>query len=177
MVAYVRGVQAAAFRAGWLLNAEPTQLILTADSAASAAVTCPETWLRLRAYREPYRAAVCALAAAELGVEDMLELRLCDVEPDGSAVAHAGARVELPAGSHPFMRAQLEVRHLEGAGLAEGLFVEAGGTPTRPRRLALALRSALVELGVAILSQQAVPARLDTTRWMKRWGISIQRLT
>ena len=82
----------------------------------------------------------------------------------------------MPAGGAPFLRAQVALRTLEGARPDDTLFADQDGQPFRRRMLALAPRAALTELGVATLSQTAVPARLDATRWAKRWGISLQRL-
>ncbi len=141
MVTAVRATQAAAFRHGILLNAEPVQLFLTAERAGAAAITSPETWRRLRAYREPYRGAMCALAAAELGVDDVLEIRLADVAADGTSVTLSGKRCDVPAGGAPYLRAQVALRTLEGAGPGDTLFADEDGVPIRRRMLALALRS------------------------------------
>jgi transcriptional regulator with XRE-family HTH domain len=55
MLIEVRGVQVAAHNADWLVSADVTRLVATAQNASAAAVHSPHTWRRLRAYREPYR--------------------------------------------------------------------------------------------------------------------------
>lgn len=175
MVTVVRATQAACLRAGWLLNAETTQLFLTAETVAAASAVSTDTWRRLGAYREPYRGAVCALAAAEVGVDDMAALTCGDIDPDGRHVAVNGAQVAVPAAARVFLRAQAAWRSYAGAAGTDVFFADEDGAPLRARVLAQAVRDPLYELGVALISQKVVPTRIDGARWTKRWGISVVR--
>lgn len=147
----------------------------SADQAAASAVTAPTTWRRLAAYREPYRGAVCALAAVGLGIDDMCELACSDVDAAGTQVTFGGTAMDIPAGAEVFVRAQLLWRSYFGAEPTDLFFADEHNHLLARRLLSQALRDPLLELGVPLISQQAVPARLDSGRWANRWGVSIVR--
>lgn len=148
MLSVLRAVQAAAFRGGWLVSMALNRLVVSAKRASAAAIHSPGTWVRLRAYREPYRGAACALAAAEVAPDTMTGLRLGDIDAEGVAV-RPGARhpgVQLPAGAEVYLRSQLWYRRMQGAADDDLLFVGDNG-PMRPRYLGDAIRAALSDVG------------------------------
>lgn len=175
MLVVVRAVQAAAHRSGWVVSVELSRLVVTAERAAAAAVHSPHTWRRLRAYRQPYRGAACALVACELALEPVLGLTLADVGEDGKVVAVAGKKVKVPVGAELYLRAQVAYRRIQGATEEELLFATEDG-PMRAKSLADAVRNALTELGVPLYSQQVERAELSAKQWAQRWGISVQEL-
>jgi hypothetical protein len=142
-------------------------------------VHSPGTWVRLRAYREPYRGAACALAACELDLEAMGVVRLGNVAPDATSVTAdlPGCLrvVEVPEGAEVFVMAQLIYRRLQGAGPRSLLFANEDG-PLEARYLANAIRCPITEVGVPLYSQQVERAELDAKRWANRWGLSVQEL-
>ena len=119
--------------------------------------------VRLRAYREPYRGAACALAAAELAPETMTSLTLGQVDPEGTSVTPSDrpAPVEIPQGADVYLRAQLWYRRLQGAGDSDLLFAGDSG-PMRARYLADAVRCPLGEVGVPLFSQMVDRAEIDS---------------
>lgn len=161
------------------MNADLTQLIVTADHASAAAIHAPQIWQRLAAYREPYRGAACALAAAELSIDEMLGPSCADVDPEGTAVTvrRGGKtdRVGVPAGAEVYLRAQLAWCAIQGALAHEPLFAKKE-EPMRSRFISYALRAPIVELGIPLLSQRAEKVRTDHARWAKRFGLSAQEL-
>ena len=177
MLTAQRAIEAAAFRAGWLVSVELDRLVVTADRTSAAAIHSPQTWRRLRAYREPYRGAACALAAAELAPETMTSLALGQVDPEGTSVTPSDrpAPVEIPQGADVYLRAQLWYRRLQGAGDSDLLFAGDPG-PMRARYLADAVRCPLGEVGVPLFSQMVDRAEIDSKRWANRWGLSVQEL-
>lgn len=180
MLIEVRGVQVAAHNADWLVSADVTRLVATAQSASAAAVHSPHTWRRLRAYREPYRGTACALVACELALETIASLAVADVAGEGTAVAvkrTAGSSedVSLPEGAELFLRAQVIHRQIQGAGATDLLFATEDG-PMRPKYLANAVRAAVTEVGVPLYSQQVERAEIDPGRWARRWGLAVQAL-
>jgi len=176
MLVVVRATQAAAHRSGSHINADLTRLVLTAETAARAAVSSPQTWKRLRAYRDPYRGCACALAASKLGLDEMVALTVESVEADGSAVLVDGAPVAIHSGAQLFVRARRLVRVNAGATGGAPLLADETGAPMRRRVISAAVRVALLEVGVAIASQRSVPTRTDGTAWMSRWGLSVGSL-
>lgn len=179
MMTVLRGIQAAAFRAGWLVSVELARLVATAERAAAAAIHSPATWVRLRAYREPFRGAACALAACELSLDAMSLMTLADVAADGSNVqADTGGgvvTVEVPEGASIYMRALVQHRVIQGASEDDLLFVR-DDTTLESKYLADAIRCPITEVGVPLYSQQVERADLDPKRWSRRWGLSVQEL-
>jgi hypothetical protein len=176
MFCVLRAIQAAAFRAGWLVSVELDRLIVTAENAAAAVVHSPQTWVRLRAYREPYRGAACALAACEICLDSVLALVLGDVDADGRVVRVGGTSVKVPEGAEVYLRALLWQRRLQGAGSSDLLFADDDG-PMRAKYLADAIRCPIGELGIPLYSQQVQRAELDSLRWSRRWGLSVKALS
>lgn len=129
MIVSIRAMQVAAFHAGWLINADVARLVVTATKANTTTVHSPETWRRLAAYRDPYRGAVCALAAADIAVTEMTSLRCDDIDPGGKLVNverdEGTVRAEVPAGADVFLRAQLAHRSSQGADGDALLFADA----------------------------------------------------
>ena len=179
MVVRVRGIQAAAHRAGWLVSAVLPRLVVTGEMASRAAVHSPSTWRRLRAYREPYRGAACALAALDLSVQTISGIRIADVGDGGLnvEVPMAGGRVVLavPGGADLYLRAQVAHRLIQGADVDELLFATEEG-PMTPKHLADAIRAPITEVGVPLYSQTLERVELDPKRWAHRWGLSVQEL-
>lgn len=175
IVVEVRGLQVAGHHAGWLVSADVDRLVATAQTAPAAAVWSPRTWRRLRAYREPYRGAVCALVARQLPLDAVSAVTLDDVAADGSVVTVDGEQVDLPPGADLFLRAQVVYRRIQGATGPDLLFATEAG-PMATRYLADAVRAVLGDLGVALFSQQVERATIDPKRWARRWGLAVQAL-
>lgn len=179
MFTVVRATQAAAFHAGWLVNADVVRLVVTAETASRAAIHDPDTWRRLRGYRDPYRGAACGFAAADIAITEMQAVTLADVAHDGATatVARDGSTVtvELPAGSRVFVRAQRVHRVNQDAEDTDLLFADQD-EPMRDRFLVNALRAPILEIGVPLLSQATNWTRVDSKRWATRWGLSVQEL-
>lgn len=175
MLTVVRAIQAAAFTAGWLLHADLARVLTTADTAARAAVTNPANFTALAAYREPYRPVACALAALDLSTTEMEALTLDDATPTGDAITVGGKVTPMPAGTSTYLRAQLALRHLEGAAADDPLLGGPSGA-YRDRTLVNAVRAAINDVGVPFISQTLSRATIDNRRWTHRWGISLQEL-
>jgi hypothetical protein len=179
MLTALRAIQAALFRSGWLLSVDLIRLVVTAERAARAAIQSPATWVRLRAYREPFRGAACALAASELSLSAIGALSIGAVEADGSGVRVERSGevtvVRVPEGAAVYLRAQLLYRAIQGASDGELLFANDEG-PMESRYLADAIRCPIGEVGVPLYSQQVDRADLHPVRWGLRWGLSVQEL-
>ena len=177
MTVAVRAFQAASYHANWLVSVDLVRFIITAETAEAAAVHAPTTWTRLRAYREPYRGAACALVACDLGIETLLGVRVGQVAADGVTVSSAGVGRELavPGGAAVFLSAQRWYRLLQGATSDELLFAE-GDAAMGAKYLADAVRAPVLEIGVPLYSQRVARAELDPKQWTRRWGISVQEL-
>ncbi|MDA8309626.1 MAG: hypothetical protein M0Z46_03270 [Actinomycetota bacterium] len=179
MLIEVRALQAAAYSADWSLSVDLPRFKAMAENVSAAAVESPETWRRLRAYREPYRGAACALVARELAVDTMLALRIDDVSGDGRSVSveRNGVREEfsVPPGAELYLRAQVWHRRLQGAVGTELLFATEEG-PMTDRYLSSAIRAPASEVAVPLYSQQVERGEVTAKRWVRRWGLAVQAL-
>lgn len=176
MLTCIRGVQVAAHRGGWLVQADLGRMLDTATEMADTAAHSPATWRRLRAYREPYRGTACALAAAQLTVGTMAELRCSDIDPDSGHVHVDGLEATVPEHGRVFVKAQLAHRANCGAEPDDLLFSD-DDRSVSIRSLADALKSPAVEVGVPVNGAATIRAdAADQTRWKARWGVSVQEL-
>lgn len=195
-ITYVRAAQVAFFLAHYYLQVDLDQLIGTAATMPRRAARTSATWARLLAYPEPHRGAVCALAAAGMPVGEIRRLTVDHVDPvtgdlrptlatsaSGSTCGFSGTpddrTVDVEAAAQVFLRAQAHLRHIQGATGADPLFVTKHGRARNvltENALVAVITKARQELGVAV-----APARLDrkaitSSRWLTRWGVSIQEL-
>jgi hypothetical protein len=175
MITVIRAVQAAAFAVGWLVHADLPRLLATAEHAARAAVNNPANFTSLIAYREPYRAVACALAALDLSTDQMRAITIADAAVDGATVSVDGATRAMPAGTALYLRAQLALRDLEGGRATDALIGGSDGA-FRDRHLVNAVRSAIGDLGVPFISQTLSRTPVDSNRWANRWGLAVQGL-
>jgi hypothetical protein len=181
-VTVLRAHQAAAHNAGWLITIDPMRFTATAEQANQAAVRDPGTWKALAAYRAPYRAAACALAALDWSVDEVLALRIDQVGLDaddpvgtiGETVERSGHGTDhVPAGAAVYLRAQVAYRRRQGAERADPLFAE-GNRLLTERTIVDAVRVPAVEVGVNLLSGAFHRRHVDDRTWRGRWGVSVQ---
>jgi hypothetical protein len=168
----VRAAQVAAWRTGWHLQVLiPQFAAATRLSPTIAQMQRRDWWDRLAVYPHPWRAAVCAYTAAQLGCDTIIELTVADANPDGSS-----NRAAIPAAARRYVRAQRLIRIAQGADARDPLFVGDTGAAIGSRRAAQALLDAAVDCGVNLIGGR-VP-RKDTTglMWANRNGISVQPL-
>lgn len=179
MLIEVRALQVAAYSADWALSVDLPRFMAIAESVSAAAAESPETWRRLRAYREPYRGAACALAARDLAVDTMLAVTLDNVSADGRSVTveRHGVREELnvPGRADLYLRAQVWHRRFQGASGSGLLFATEDG-PMTDRSLSSAVRAPASEVAVTLSSQQIERGETTAQRWVRRWGLAVQAL-
>lgn len=109
----VHAAQAAFFRHGWLLKVDQREL-RTGLLRFPAPAVAEDTWIRLRAYRDPARAATTALYLSGLTITAIENLTVKDIarwhaSPDTPVAGHP-----IPDGAAPFVRAQLLTRATDG---------------------------------------------------------------
>lgn len=165
----LRACQAAGHVAGWHVAIDPLRFCATAESSPAATIADPRTWQRLAAYRAPYRAATCALAAAGFALDEITALAVGDIDTDGTAASKADeGPTSLPDGSAVYLRAQVALRRQQGAADADPLFLETA------RTLADAVRAPASDLGINLMSGAFQRATFDDRSWTRRWGVSVQ---
>lgn len=177
MITTLRAAQAAAFNAGWFVQADLSRLLASGVVDIAAVVNDPSTWKRLRAYRQPHRGAVCALTATGLDIETQRRIRIRDVASDGSHVQVDGVATKVPSGAEPFVMAQRLHRRISGAQLDDPFFASQTGGPAGARLLRQALIDAALELGVVLTQGEIISSSQPDHRWRRRLGVSIQSLT
>lgn len=162
---------------GTFMRVELDQLVSTAVTMPRRALRDPATWARFRAYPEPHRGAVCALAAAGLTVAQMRDVTLADVGVRGSTVTVAGRTVPVEAEAQVFVRAQLLLREPETLARPAAVLLPAGnGRRTTETALARVITEARRELGVAVNPVRMDRKRVTGTRWALRWGLKLHGL-
>lgn len=162
-------------------------VLLTCDAAGFMASVVDQDWYLVRrhpdwralgGYRQPYRAAVCAMAAGGLSLEQIVALTCSDVDAAGIWVTPGhGRRITVPAGGVAHVRAQLLSRKAWGAEATDLLFLTAEGAPASVRYLREALTEPTVEAGVELSSGRVSRRRPTPMQWATRLGIRIQSLT
>jgi hypothetical protein len=174
MVTVLRATQAAGHNAGWLIAVDPMRFCATADAAPAATVADPQTWERLAAYRDPYRAAACALAAVEWSVDEICAVTLADVATDGATATRPGQDpTTVPPGAEVYLRAQVAHRRRQGAAATAPLFAD-GDRALSDRTIVDAVRVPATDLGISLLSGPFQRRHFDDRTWKNRWGISVQ---
>lgn len=177
-IVFVRAAQVGFFRAGWHLQVDLDQLIGTASTMPRRALRSPELWERLRAYPEPHRGAICALAAAGLPIDTIRGIAVGGVDTDkGSVLLPDGTSVAVPADARLFLTAQAQLRRLRGADTAAPLFPASHGRALSGAAVAQVINDARRELGVAVASDRLDRKPVTGDRWFTRWGISLKELT
>ena len=175
-IAYTRATQIAFFSAGWQLKVDLPRFLATASTTPRRALRTPKVWNRLRAYPEPHRGAICALAAAGLTSEQIVHVRLHDLDPGGRKVCVDGNWVEVEKDARLFLRAQRERRCREGSRTTALLFVTNRGTKIRSRTVGDTITLARRELGVAFPAPRGARKAPTGDRWTQQWGLGLWRL-
>jgi integrase len=172
----VRATQAAFFLADTYLQVDLDQLVGTATTMPRRALRSEATWRRLHAYPEPYRGAVCALAAAGMPVAEMRTLTVGNFDVATGTLWLDGTIVELEPASLPFVTAQHALRRIQGAVDGDPLLPSKTGTALSENTLVNVINTARRELGVAVAPTRQDRKAITGDRWTTRWGISLQEL-
>lgn len=174
VVVGLRAVQAAAFRAGWHVRANLHQSVPELFILAGAARRTPADWARARSYRDPWRAAVLALAALRLGPADMERLRISDVASDGARVRHCGTWLATEPGSEHLLAALVAVRRLAGG--TDDDFLVGQDHPVSAHTISCQLRAAAGEVGLHVVGATVDWAAPTPDQRARRLGVTIRRL-
>lgn len=134
-----RAAQAAYHRAGWFLDIDEREL-RNGLVRFPPSMTTPDLYDRLRAYREPTRAATVALYLAGATPEQIRSVTVDDLAQWHHNPDHTIAGQPVPTAAAPFLRAALYMRAFDGANPAAPAF------PGDRRRVALDLRQAAADL-------------------------------
>lgn len=177
MLTVVRATQVALFEAGIYLQVDIDAFLGANHRVHTAATRSPETWRRIAAYRQPYRQAACALAAANLSLDQMHQLTLTDLNDDASTITVDDRTVTVEPDARPCLQLLALERQIHGATDNSPLFADENGEPLSDRQLTLAVTDPLTECGVALVNGQVVRRTQQPNRWTRRQGISIQHLT
>jgi hypothetical protein len=174
LVVATRATQVALFRLGWFVQVDHAHLVGTAAHEPRRAQRDDTWWRRLAVYREPYRGAICALAATGGGSQDMLAVTCRDVAADGSTVQIGDQLRPIETGARVYLRAMRTLRQLQADGNPP-LLANTSGETLRPRIPGDVLKAARVTCGAALVSRLMV--RNGPDRFGTQWGVSVQSLT
>lgn len=172
----IRGFQVAAFHLGYLLKVDHAALLASELADFHSAVSDPESWKLLRAYRQPFRGAVNACLAAGVEVEDAPTIKVGEVSTDGASITTGGRRIEVPSGAEVFLRALLLQRLADGAGPEAQLFYDYSKGPQKAFLLVRALNASARELGVGLVTSRLKRHGGKARSWQTRHGVGIEEL-
>lgn len=176
MVTVVRAFQVAAFHLGWFVQVDTTSFLASSEHKIHATVRNAQTWRSLRAYKQPYRSAVCALRGSDIDLARQQQITIADVEPDGGHVAIAGEHIRIRDDAAVYVRAMLLYRLADGAKPADLLFTRRDGGQVGVRKLVQVLMDAATELGVVLYAGQVKRSNRSNRLWRQGQGISVQLL-
>lgn len=176
MQTVIRAIQATLFTAGWFLKVDLDAFLGAHDHVHTPAARDAETWRRLRAYRQTYRRAVCALAAARLSLDQMRTIQLRDVANDGATVEVAGTHVDTEPAAQSMLRNHITYQQSLGRHAEDLLLSDEAGQPLSDHQLKRAITEPLLEAGVALVNGRVVRRTPNPTSWMRRQGLSLTQL-
>ena len=156
----LRAAEAGLFTRGWVVGLPRAVALGRCDVLPTTAERSPAGWALLFAYGQPFRAAACALYAAQVPLAVQAELRLGGIAEDGStATLPDGTDVAIEPGAQVFLAAQRRVRELCGAKGSAKLFAwERDGDPIPVPVLRTAVEAPGAEVGFPLVQQSAAAA-------------------
>lgn len=178
MLTVIRATAAVLLLADILVTCDAAGFIASVAGQGWYLVRRHPDWRALGGYRQPYRAAVCALVAAGLSLEQVAGVTCSAVTADGNRVvaSQGGDVVAVSAGGVVHVRAQILSRKAQGADAGDLLFTTAAGAPATVRYLREASTEPTVEAGVELSSGRVSRRRPTPMQWASRLGIRIQSL-
>jgi hypothetical protein len=174
LITSIRAFQQVMFdRAGVHVSFNERRLLGDQSIVGRRTAAGPETWIRMRAYRQPFRGAAAAAHAAGVPLADFGGIRLADV--GDTHITAGGKDHPYHPGSEPCIGALWWERRLAGAADTDRLFAAPDGRPYAQRRLADAITVCRTDIGVNLYGHELVrrPASPDT--WAKKHIASITR--
>jgi hypothetical protein len=169
----MRGVQAAAFRAGLLIKLDPRRFLNRMAETRAALDLSDDEWRSLSSNGNTRQCAIAVLAALGLTVTDIHTLAAEQIAPGATAVRTDDRIYQVPPAARPLLLAQM-------------LYRACAGDPTDPSLLAGSRKDATYSVrGVSMsiddlarttgIAFRAVHDRWDSdsTHWRQRTGISV----
>lgn len=171
----VRGAAVALRRMGWMVSLDEGSL---AFSACRDPVPCtlePAALQNVRRTRDPEVAAAAALACLRLAIEEIRDVRVEDLEDDGSAVRVGRDSITVPVELRPMLRAQRISRGDGGADPSHRLIAR-HAKRFKGQHVAMLVRVGLglTEGSAAWKERMAAPS--GDERWLIDRGVVISRL-
>lgn len=171
----IHGSGVALRRIGWKVTLDERVLAAGAYRGSVSRTIDSERLAHLRLYRDPQTAAAAAVACLGLAIDEMVGVRIKDVDEDGSMIRSLNDCVPVPAELRPILRAQ-RISQVRRGAEPNHRFLDQGTRKLSARHAALLVR---VGLGLAKGTQPwreilAAPARDE--RWLLERGVTIRRL-
>lgn len=171
----IHGSGVALRRIGWKVALDERVLATGAYREPVFRAIDSERLAHLRLHRDPQVAAAAAVACVGLAIDEMVGVRIRDVDEDGSMIRSLSDCVPVPAELRPILRAQ-RISQIRRGAEPNHRFLDRGTQKLSARHAALLVR---VGLGLAKGTQSwreilAAPARDE--RWLLERGVTIRRL-
>jgi len=176
MLTVLRASAAVLLLAGVLVGCDAQAFRVAVESEGWYLASRGRDWSALAGYRQPYRAAVCAVTVAGLSLEQAAGITCEQVAEDGTRLALGNERtLSIPEEGGVYLRAQLLLRRADGAKASDKFFVTAEGEPASVRYLREALTEPTTEAGVELSVGRVSRRRATPMQWAARLGIRIRR--
>jgi hypothetical protein len=172
LLVVLRAIQAALFRAGWLLQVALGSFLALMEREPRLATRGDAAWARLRPYTDPLPGALTALRASGLDVADLPRVTVGAIAADGSAIDYRGEHAPVEEPARVYLRAQRALRLTDGATSREPLFWRREGAISEVLALR-ALRRPMSQIGVALAS--ATP-QTKAKGWLRENGLTLTPL-
>lgn len=171
----IRGSMVALRGLGWIVTLDDRVLAAAPSRKVEPRAVDTERLARIRTLRDTKVAAAATLVVVRLSIEEIADLKIEDIDEDGSVVRSLNDCELVPAELRPILRAQRISRVRTGAP-PNHRFLAGGARTLNSRHAALSVR---MGLGLAKVSQQwrevlGAPGRDE--RWLGERGITIRRL-
>ena len=174
----LRGVQAAYFRAGWLVQFAPHLVDPDSGLVPLCPTLLPRTTARLRRMCTPRSTAAMTIhLAAGLRSEGLARLNVEDIDQDGGAVALGNHRLSVPDHARSLVRAQVVDRLRQGARGGQPLFVHPDtGKRHNGSALRNILRSVSTKTAISVGVRDSLGLGGSAEGWLRDRGVTLTRL-
>lgn len=169
----IRGSGVALRRIGWTVILD--EAVQAGAASREPAQVDPALLARLRASRDPQVAAAGALGFLKVALTDIRDVRIVDVDEDGSVVRFGDDGVRVPAELQPMVRAQRIARVRSGADPTHYFLADDASTLTA-RHVAVIVRVALGLSNGSRPWKEVTAAPTRDERWLLARGVEIRRL-
>jgi hypothetical protein len=168
LITDIRAIQAAAWEHDLYLKGDMPALLASAERVTQTPAVTDE---QLTAYRQPTRILSIALAARQVGVTTITQLRYRDTDPATGTIDVEGRTLRLGPHTTRALRAQHHLHELRARADPQDRLIA-----IPDRAVSTALNDARTDLDIHVHGRRA-ERHVHPNRWLKKLGLTIHDLT